>query len=129
MRYNKLVEEQEEYPVENSHLSLTEEDLKPEKHEPIKNMYSLREHFRNEVSEVICVVEGIDPLMSGTFQALQSYTFEDIIWDEAARYTPCLQVNGDGDHLVIDLEKFHQTELPSESTRANVGPHDAQLVK
>ena len=67
-----------------------------------------------------------DPLMSGTFQALQSYRFEDIIFDGDARYTPCLQV--EGDHLVMDLNLFHEVEQPSASIRDKVGAHDAQLV-
>ena len=84
-RYQRLVESKENYPVQGSHLSLTEEDLLPPR-APSTDLQELREYFSRELSEVVCVVEGIDPLTSGTFQALQSYRFNDIIWDEHTQF-------------------------------------------
>jgi hypothetical protein len=67
--------------------------------------------------------------MSGTFQALQSYRFEDIVWSESARFTPCLNMNGD--YLQVNLDAFHGVETPSESKAklSESGPHDALLVE
>lgn len=86
-----MVEKKDEYPVEGSHLSIKEEDLLPPIY-PMKNLEELKDFFKKEIAEIICVVEGIDPLMSGTFQALQSYTFDDIVWNENASYAPCLHI-------------------------------------
>ena len=64
------------------------------------------------LSEIIVVVEGIDPQLSGTFQALQSYRYEDIAWD--CEFEPCLSVSAmgagrkSGRGYVVDMAKFHQ---------------------
>eukprot|EP00522_Entomoneis_paludosa_P016587 CAMPEP_0172452828 /NCGR_PEP_ID=MMETSP1065-20121228/10367_1 /TAXON_ID=265537 /ORGANISM="Amphiprora paludosa, Strain CCMP125" /LENGTH=360 /DNA_ID=CAMNT_0013204949 /DNA_START=118 /DNA_END=1200 /DNA_ORIENTATION=+ len=110
VRYQKIVEEKEDYPIESTHLSIEEEDLK-EPIYPTTNLKELREFFKEEIAEIICVVEGIDPLMSGTFQALQSYRLEDIVWDENATYAPCLQIKKKD--FAVDLDRFHEIEKPS----------------
>ena len=38
-------------------------------------------------------MEAIDPIMSGTFQAVQSYTSEDIVFD--ADFAPCVLADKD----------------------------------
>jgi len=38
--------------------------------------------------EIICVVEAIDPILSGTFHAVQIYTIDDIVCD--AKLAPCV---------------------------------------
>lgn len=128
IRYQQVVEQQEDYPVDGTHLSLSEKFLN-ELIVPTHNLRALKDHFEQEISEIICVVEGIDPLMSGTFQALQSYRFEDIVWSESARFTPCLNMNGD--YLQVNLDAFHGVETPSESKAklSESGPHDALLVE
>jgi hypothetical protein len=68
----------------------------------------LKAHFELEISEVICVVEGIDPLTSGTFTALYSYRAEDIVWDNGAVFHPCIRV--DSDIFRVDLDRFHQID-------------------
>ena len=79
-----------------------------------------KKHFENEISEVICVVEGIEPISSGQFSSvriwmlrhqrthnrhftsqylltferrdqLQSYRLEDIVFHEGARFRPCVE--------------------------------------
>jgi hypothetical protein len=44
---------------------------------PTLNIELLRRHFQQNVLEVIVVVEGIEPTVSGTFAAMQSYQFDD----------------------------------------------------
>ena len=53
--------------------------------------------------EIICVVEGIERLVSGTFQALHSYRLEDIVF--GGHFTDCL--SHDRDQTVMNLDKFH----------------------
>lgn len=88
------------------HSSITEEQLSPP--EPV-TIHDIKAHIKEHVSEILVVVEGTDPMMSGTFQALQSYRYEDIVWGEGLRFQPCLQV---GRHRIwVDLNKFHVTGL------------------
>jgi hypothetical protein len=70
------------------------------------------------LQELICVVEGIDPLMSGTFQALHSYTPEDIEW--GARFVPCLTSTTACTSTFVDLKLFHQVEPVVEGQASNV---------
>jgi hypothetical protein len=107
VRYNQLCERVGKFPVDGSHLSVSEEMLETS-HDSITDIKMLREYFRTEIAEVLCLVEGIDPLVSGTFQALQSYRFEDIIWDDNAVFQPCLNV--DGHRIQVDLRRFHNVE-------------------
>jgi len=150
VRYQRIVEAQDNYPVEGTHLSLREEDLMPRNHPsaPVTDLEKLRTHFRNEVAEVIVVVEGIDPLMSGTFQALQSYRFEDVIFNNAASFHPCVSVGGadskkrrnwhgginrcsrqdENEKLVVDLDRFHDIDVPeinSNMQRLSLRTHDS----
>lgn len=107
VRYQQLVEGKENYPVQGSHLSLTEDDLLPPR-APTTDLHELRDYFARELSEVVCVVEGIDPLTSGTFQGLQSYKFDDILWEEHTQFAPCLTIDHK-ENFVVDLDKFHDT--------------------
>ena len=45
-------------------------------------------YMRESNIEIICVMEAIDPIMSGTFAAIQSYTIDDIVFD--ADFAPCM---------------------------------------
>lgn len=106
VKYQKIVEKQDGYPVEGTHLSIPDELLKSKPdYSPIQNVNRLRDYFQNEISEIVVVVEGIEPLISGTFQALQSYQIQDIVWDADAQFQPCLNV--DGSRLKVDLNQFH----------------------
>ena len=103
-RYQQIVERKDGYPIEGTHLSLMAKDFLPPL-QPTTNLTELKEFFQQEIAEVICVVEGIDPLTSGTFQSLQSYKFDDIIWQEDALFAPCLKVSGG--KIMVDLDRFH----------------------
>jgi hypothetical protein len=110
IRFQQMIEIKDKYPVEGTHLSIDETILETSKY-PITDMLTLQQHFDSEISEVIAVVEGIDPIMSGTFQALHSYKMEDIVWDAQAEFTPCLDVNpNNGSALAVNLVKFHETQ-------------------
>ena len=94
---------------------MTDADLEPPIF-PLQNFEDLKKYFEEEISEVICVVEAIDPLVSGTFQALQSYRYEDIVWDKDASFAPCLQIQNQ--EMTVDLDQFHVIE----STPSNLSP-------
>jgi hypothetical protein len=67
VRYQRIAEHQDRYPTKGTHLSLTNQDLVPPA-DPVTDIQDLKSFFQQEIAEVICVVEGIDPLTSGTFQ-------------------------------------------------------------
>ena len=68
---------------------------------------AIRKHLSASEMEVIVVLEGIDPHTSNTFQARQSYTASDIVFDEM--FVPSLSVGGDG-QAVFDWTAFHQLQ-------------------
>mmetsp|Transcript_32617 Transcript_32617/g.68579 ORF Transcript_32617/g.68579 Transcript_32617/m.68579 type:complete len:346 (+) Transcript_32617:426-1463(+) len=86
-----------------------------------------RKYLSESNIEIICVLEAIDPIMSGTFQAIQSYTLDDI--EFGAEFAPCVLADRDegmkdtigwlrklvlgrgavGHSVKIDLDSFHKT--------------------
>lgn len=116
VRYQQIVEAKDGYPFEGSHLSI-EEEARAQPLEGTQNLAELRDYFKEEIAEIVCVVEGTDPLMSGTFQALQSYRLEDIEWNTNVKYEPCLQVNGTD--FQVDLDAFHRLNAPPPELRAS----------
>ncbi len=121
MRYSKILDGNNGYPVAGCHLRITEEQLKkPEV--PISDIETLKKYFEDEMAEILCVVEGIDPLMSGTFQALQSYGKDDIVWEKGAFFRPCLNV--DGSSIEINLDDFHEVEHDNISVRDDPPPRN-----
>ena len=64
--------------------------------------------FETEEVEILAVVEAIDPLMSGTFQAIQSYTAEDL--EFGGNFAPCLVKDHQDKKSVaaVDLARFHR---------------------
>lgn len=88
-------------------------------------------YLRESNVEIVCVMEAIDPITSGTFQAIQSYTVDDIEYEK--EFAPCIltdSVQEDGPQknlllklfrrvvvgrtavgraIKIDLDTFHQT--------------------
>jgi hypothetical protein len=118
VRYQQMVERKDGYPVETSHLAL-EADLKPPVVQLLSNYESI---LCRNLSEIIVVVEGIDPLLSGTFQALHSYQFDDIVWHEYAVYSPCMQVHRDS--VEVDLDEFHKVNLPATASKRRLTSHD-----
>jgi hypothetical protein len=79
-----------------------------------------RKYYERANVEIICVVEAIDPILSGTFHAVQSYTIDDIVCD--AEFAPCVLAdaspknrswwanrNAAGCSMKVDLDLFHCT--------------------
>eukprot|EP00578_Thalassiosira_sp_NH16_P032837 CAMPEP_0181082428 /NCGR_PEP_ID=MMETSP1071-20121207/3616_1 /TAXON_ID=35127 /ORGANISM="Thalassiosira sp., Strain NH16" /LENGTH=413 /DNA_ID=CAMNT_0023164013 /DNA_START=380 /DNA_END=1621 /DNA_ORIENTATION=- len=85
-----------------------------------------QQYIRESNIEIICVMEAIDPITSGTFQAIQSYTIEDIDFD--VDFAPCVLADNDegrknvgwlkklivgrsavGRSIKVDLDSFHNT--------------------
>lgn len=127
VKYQRIAEKKDDFPVEGTHLSVSEDDLKRPKYATTKDLKSVQEYFQSEVSEVIFVVEGIDPSVSGTFQALQSYRFEDIVWDNTAHFHPCIGIDDTNKILRADLNKFHDIVITGGAASRNysVRTHDS----
>ena len=97
-------------PLEGSHCELQVDDICSP---AVPTLHDLQEWYPDEI---IAVVEGIDPLTSGTFQAMQSYTLEDLTFGGEFA-TCCTTLNGkgaaatsanaDAAPVVLNLEKFH----------------------
>lgn len=126
IRYQQIVEAKDDYPVAGTHLSLDLADIEmnTDTMEATNDIAELKEYFRKSVSEIICVVEGIDPLQSGTFQSLQSYRFEDIVWDANSVFAPCMTVTGGsrqkqkGERIFqVDLDRYHDIMVDKQSVK------------
>jgi hypothetical protein len=111
------VEKQDDFPKIGTHLELDLKDFEaqvPDYH-IMTDLQSFRDYFQENVSELLCLVEGIDPMQSGTFQALQSYRYDDIVWEQHSQFAPCLTVvqHRDKDHkkdgriYEVNLERYH----------------------
>lgn len=99
VEYYKLIEENDKVPIVGSHRELDMDYIIAPEDPTFKEM---KAWFPDEV---ICVVEGIDPLASGTFQALQSYKINDITWE--GNFENCIEFTAT--ETVVDLAKFHST--------------------
>eukprot|EP00548_Thalassiothrix_antarctica_P006861 CAMPEP_0194142714 /NCGR_PEP_ID=MMETSP0152-20130528/11931_1 /TAXON_ID=1049557 /ORGANISM="Thalassiothrix antarctica, Strain L6-D1" /LENGTH=406 /DNA_ID=CAMNT_0038841775 /DNA_START=381 /DNA_END=1604 /DNA_ORIENTATION=+ len=97
VEYCIIVEKKDKYPIKGTH-----QELDPTKIEPLTppSGNELLDWFPDEV---IVVVEGIDSLQSGTFQALQSYTVQNLSW--GGTFQDCVLFRSDG--TTVDLNKFH----------------------
>mmetsp|Transcript_10925 Transcript_10925/g.16883 ORF Transcript_10925/g.16883 Transcript_10925/m.16883 type:complete len:463 (+) Transcript_10925:212-1600(+) len=104
--YNRLIEKTDEIPVEGSHQDVNV--ITPELTKPFElTEEDIRESLKDK--EIVCVFEGIEPMISGTFQALQSYMADDIVF--GGRFAPCMQQQKNW--VVVDIEKFHEILPPS----------------
>jgi len=68
----------------------------------------IQRFFDTQYVEVICVIDGIDPLTSCNVQARQSYTAEDIVWD--ASFADCIyeaKLQDGKPGLCVDFSRFH----------------------
>lgn len=102
VRYNKIIEGADpNVPVEGSHQDTNL--IGPEYFQPFEmSENEIRQSLQDK--EIMVVCEGIEPLISGTFQALQSYTADDIMF--GGKFAPCMsQKEG---KIYVDMEKFHQ---------------------
>jgi hypothetical protein len=108
--FNKIIEDADSnIPYEGTHrdVKLVMPTL-VEKFELTKD--DLVEFLKDK--EIICVVEGIERLVSGTFQALHSYRLEDIVF--GGQFAQCC--SHDRDRTVMDLDKFHKIVPVKNST-------------
>ncbi len=113
INYNAMVESMEpKLPIVGSHR---DPDLvQPFLEEPQEvTEMDLREALRDK--EIMVVVEGIEPTVSGTFQALQSYNIKDIVF--GGRFTPCMSQQGG--KVTINTDAFHKIIPPGEDSVRN----------
>lgn len=115
VKYQQLCEKKDEIPVHGSHRELNLNEIPHQSTRP-STLDAMQTTL--PLQELICVVEGIDPLSSGTFQALHSYMPEDIEWNAA--FVPCITSTTALDATFVDLSLFHQTK----STLANESNDD-----
>ena len=108
VKFNQLIESTNCYPIEGSHQSVPLKDLHSP---PSPTLQEMKDSFPEEV---LLVVEGIDPLMSGSFQALQSYKVEDVSW--GSHFVDCV-VTGNNSTVTVDLKKFHCVVINEEPER------------
>lgn len=97
IEYARIVEKQDGYPTEGTHLGFTMPDIFP------ITLTEVQRHIESTLSEIVVVVEAIDPQLSGTFQALQSYKYDDI--EFGANFEKCMYIRNN--KFVVDLLKFH----------------------
>jgi fatty acid-binding protein DegV len=100
VKYAQIVEKKDDYPVEDSHLGFKMPDTSPITIEEVQR------HIERTLSEIIIVVEAIDPQLSGTFQAVQSYKYDNI--ELNCRFERCLFVRYQ--KFYVDMERFHVIE-------------------
>ena len=105
VHFQQHLERKNGYPVEGTHLAIQPHELQNNPFVPEQDLKVLQNHFMDSISEVICVVEGIDPLTSGSFTALYSYRASDIVYENGASFRPCLRV--EDDMFRVDLDRFH----------------------
>lgn len=100
--YNQLMESHDDVPVEGSHQELTHDDIcrLTEKSAPALTLAEIGKYYELSRIEIVVVVEAINPLTSGTFQALQSYQYDDIVY--GGRFAPLYTENNE-----VDMEQFH----------------------
>jgi hypothetical protein len=125
VRYQQIIEEVDKIRASGSHLGVSPQDLEIDRYKPTHNLQQLKDHFEQEISEVIVVVEGINPLTSGTFAALHSYQADDIVWDHSASFHPCVIV--EEDIFRVDLDRFHDilTHSSRRHQQMSIRYHDA----
>mmetsp|Transcript_43522 Transcript_43522/g.105081 ORF Transcript_43522/g.105081 Transcript_43522/m.105081 type:complete len:514 (+) Transcript_43522:160-1701(+) len=119
VRYQKMVEEHDDYPEAESHRCLeVPENI------PTLTLEDVQEYMSQNLAEIIVVVEGIDPQVSGTFQALQSYKYDDICWD--GEFVQCLHIHKD--KFSVCMEKFHQVKTLSSSSESVPSSPDSSFI-
>jgi hypothetical protein len=107
-----------EYPVNGTHQALSSEQLDrhqhPELRYPPVTMQDISDYFRRHVTEVIVIVSAQDPLTSGSFQALQSYSVDEVVFDPSATFEPCIYVDKSQRKFKVDLKCFHLVRTHAE---------------
>jgi hypothetical protein len=102
IEYNAMIESSDvniTFPKGKSHIDFKLPEIEPLTLEEVRN------HIEHTLSEIIVVVEAIDPQLSGTFQSLQSYKYNDIVF--GGEFTNCMSSkNG---LFCVDIKRFHKT--------------------
>jgi hypothetical protein len=98
--YLQIMEKSDGLPKEGRHLGAK---LPPESKTWPITLQEVQGHIERTLSEIVVICEAIDPQLSGTFQAVQSYRYEDI--EFGADFASCLSVREN--KFVVDMEKFH----------------------
>jgi Inward rectifier potassium channel transmembrane domain len=121
-----------QYPVVGSHQEISLDDTifnyARESLKPTDSIQLVHDYFQHHVSEIIVVVEGIEPTTSGTFSALQSYMYDDIVFHDDAAFKPCItndnHVTGSrgSSHnhttsTIVDLDIFHDVVYNTRKTK------------
>ncbi|VEU35914.1 unnamed protein product [Pseudo-nitzschia multistriata] len=113
VEYNAMIEAKEgDYPTERSHVGFQFPVIKP------LTLDDVRSHIEETLSEIIVVVEAIDPQLSGTFQSLQSYKYEDIVF--GSEFAKCMSVNKERTEFLVDMQQFHKTYKNNPSIKHNI---------
>ena len=123
VRFNKMIEKQEGYPIEDSHQAFEMPDTSP------LTLQEVTDHIEKTMSEIVVVVEAIDPQLSGTFQANQSYKYEDIVF--GAEHETCTSITPNN-KLLVNMKAFHEIHYSDEgrllssllSSGENIGNND-----
>jgi len=105
VKWNAMMERQEKYPIRDSHQDFEMPDTSP------LTLQEVTDHIEATMSEIVVVVEGIDPQLSGTFQAIQSYKYEDLVF--GADHEVCTSVTTDN-KISVDMTNFHKTKYTNE---------------
>jgi len=104
---SRIMEEEDEWPIKGTHQELTEEDIKkltltPEMYDKEFTKEAMQKFWDDSKIEVVAMVQGMDPITSGAFQAIHSYNRENIVF--AKSFVP---VWTDGNR--VNLGQFHET--------------------
>jgi len=116
-KYNAKMDKTSGLPPEQCHRELKAEELQTITHED-PSREELHTHLALNYSEVVVLVEGIEPTTSSTLQARHSYVTGglggegDVAWDMA--FAECIRVPHEGNAgLMLDLGRFHML-VPAE---------------
>ncbi|CAB9510041.1 Potassium inwardly-rectifying channel, subfamily J, member [Seminavis robusta] len=114
-KYQDMVESHEDFPYVGSHQEVDWDEWEKTMTESRSwSLPQLKQYFEANISEVICIVEGIDPVTRGTFHAVQSYQLEDIYFGEGL-FADCVYVTGPQNRdLAVDMSCFHHIDELSE---------------
>mmetsp|Transcript_29065 Transcript_29065/g.53176 ORF Transcript_29065/g.53176 Transcript_29065/m.53176 type:complete len:519 (-) Transcript_29065:119-1675(-) len=120
---NKRLEANDGVPIIDSHQELNVQKIfkRGESYDRCHSSYGImddsnnenagcydqfKKHFKECNLEILVIIEGIDPMMSGTFQAMQSYAFEDIVY--GGEFAPCMLSDQQEGIAKVDLKRFHK---------------------
>jgi len=101
--YCTIVEKHDGVPIKGSHQQLSNQDIKRLTNTkfPEATYDDIRDYCETSKLEIIVIVESINPLTSASFQAIQSYQSDDIVF--GGKFVPVFTEDNE-----VDLEKFHE---------------------